>query len=212
MWDRYYSKLKRLPKRLEKLARFVIEAVPVFKSCKVEKVLDLGCGVGRHCIYLAKNGFDVIGVDVSKHALIMAKEWVRKEMVVNTSFIQASMTNLPFADCYFDAVVSVSVIHHAIKRDIVNAVGEVYRVLKEKGLFLANLTSNKDPRYGTGQKIEDNTFRILEAFEEKRFEELHHFFTEQEISNLLFCFAEAKVELLKDKPYYWRIMATRASC
>ncbi|MDH5746580.1 MAG: class I SAM-dependent methyltransferase [Candidatus Bathyarchaeota archaeon] len=84
-----------MPKRLEKLARFVIEAVPVFKSCKVEKVLDLGCGVGRHCIYLAKNGFDVIGVDVSKHALIMAKEWVRKEMVVNTSFIQASMTNLP---------------------------------------------------------------------------------------------------------------------
>jgi len=63
-----------------------------------------------------------------------------REYKFHTGFYDKSS----FADCYFDAVVSVSVIHHAIKRDIVNAVGEVYRVLKEKGLFLANLTSNKD--------------------------------------------------------------------
>ena len=209
MWERYYSTLRRLPRRLRQLAPFVVEALPTFKRCMIECVLDLGCGAGRHCVYLAKNGFDVIGVDVSESALRMANEWVRKERLTNVSFIQATMTNLPFSDSRFDAVISVSVIHHAIKKDIVKTMDEVYRALKKNGVFLTNLVSVKDPRCGTGQKVENNTFRILEAFEEKRFEELHHFFTRREVSKLLAPFAKARVELLKDKPHYWKITATK---
>ena len=209
MWERYYSTLRRLPRRLRQLAPFVVEALPSFKRCNVKSVLDLGCGAGRHCVYLAKNGFDVVGVDVSESALRMANEWVRKERLTNVSFIRATMTNLPFSGSRFDAVISVSVIHHAIKKDIVKTIDEVYRVLKKSGLFLTNLVSVKDPRYGTGQKVENNTFRILEAFEEKRFEELHHFFTKREVSKLLAPFAKARVELLKDKPHYWKITATK---
>ena len=209
MWERYYSTLRRLPRRLRQLAPFVVEALPTFKRCNVKSVLDLGCGAGRHCVYLAKNGFDVIGVEISESALRMANEWVQKERLTNVSFIQATMTALPFSDSRFDAVISVSVIHHAIKKDIVKTINEIYRALKRNGVFLANLVSVKDPRYGTGQKVENNTFRILEAFEEKRFEELHHFFTKREISKLLAPFAKAKVELLKDRPNYWKIMATK---
>ncbi|MFY1636203.1 aminotransferase class I/II-fold pyridoxal phosphate-dependent enzyme [Solwaraspora sp. WMMB335] len=33
------------------------------------RVLDLGCGVGRHAVGLARRGFDVVGVDVSEYAL-----------------------------------------------------------------------------------------------------------------------------------------------
>ncbi|MDH5754631.1 MAG: class I SAM-dependent methyltransferase [Candidatus Bathyarchaeota archaeon] len=209
MWERYYSTLRRLPRRLRQLAPFVVEALPTFKRCNVKNVLDLGCGAGRHCVYLAKNNFDVVGVDISMTALKMANEWRKKEKLKNITLIRATMTNLPFSDSCFDAVISVSVIHHAIKKDIVKTINEIYRALKRNGVFLTNLVSVKDPRYGTGQKVENNTFRILEAFEEKRFEELHHFFTKREISKLLAPFAKAKVELLKDRPNYWKIMATK---
>ena len=209
MWERYYSTLRRLPRRLRQLAPFVVEALPTFKRCNVKNVLDLGCGVGRHCVYLAKNNFDVVGVDISMTALKMANEWRKKEKLKNITLIRATMTNLPFSDSCFDAVISVSVIHYAIKKDIVKTINEIYRALKRNGVFLTNLVSVKDPRYGTGQKVENNTFRILEAFEEKRFEELHHFFTKREISKLLAPFAKAKVELLKDRPHYWKITATK---
>jgi len=209
MWESYYSTLRRLPRRLKQLAPFVVEALPTFKRCNVKSVLDLGCGAGRHCVYLAKNNFDVVGVDISMNALKMANEWRKKEKLKNIRLIQATMTNLPFSDSCFDAVISVSVIHHAIKKDIVKTMDEVYRVLRKNGVFLTNLVSVKDPRYGTGQMVENNTFRILEAFEEKRFEELHHFFTKREISKLLAPFTKAKVELLKDKPHYWKITVTK---
>jgi len=209
MWEKYYSTLGRLPRRLVQPVSFVVEALPVFKRYRIKSVLDLGCGAGRNCIYLAKNNFNVIGVDVSLTALKIANKISKKENLKNASIVQATMTNLPFNNCRMDAVVSVSVIHHAIKKDIIRTVDEVHRVLRKKGLFLANLTSVEDPRYGTGQKVENSTFRILEAFEEKRFEELHHFFTRREISKILSRFTEAKIELLTEKPHYWKIMAVK---
>jgi len=194
---------------MRQLAPFIVEALPTFKRYKIKRVLDLGCGAGRHCAYLAKNGFDVVGVDVSTSALKLAKKWALEENLKDVTFTQATMTNIPFSDCQFDAVISISVIHHAVKRDIIKTIEEIYRILTKKGLFLANLTSVKDPRYGEGEKVEAGTFRTLEAFEEKRFEELHHYFTKQEVSELLACFTTAKVESLKERPYYWKITAIK---
>jgi len=201
--------LRCLPERLKQPVPFVVEALPIFNRCEIKRVFDLGCGAGRHCVYLAKNGFDVVGVDASKSALRLAKEWGRRENLKNVTFTQATMTNIPFCDCLFDAVVSVSVIHHAVKMHIEEAVNEIYRVLKRNGLFLANLASVEDPRYGTGERVEAGTFRLLEGFEEKRFEELHHFFTKLEASQLLSRFAKAEIETLKDKTIYWKITAIK---
>lgn len=208
-WETYYSLLRRLPRRLKKPVPFVIEVLPAFKRYKIKKVLDLGCGTGRHCIYLAKNGFEVVGLDVSESALRMANSWVRKEGLTNAVFMRGAMTNIPFDNRRFDAVISVSVIHHAVKEDIVKTIDEVYRTLKKNGIFLANIASVNDPRYGSGQKVEDGTFRILEAFEEKHFEELHHFFTKREASELLTHFSKAKIERLEEKPNYWKITAVK---
>ena len=208
-WENYYVTVKQLPERFKHVVPFVVEALPTFKRRKTRHVLDLGCGAGRHCIYLAKNGFDVAGVDVSMSALRLAKEWAGQEDLKNLKFARASMTHIPFSDCQFDAVISVSVIHHAVKKDIEKTLDEVHRILSKNGLFLANLTSVDDPRYGAGQKVEIDTFRTLEAFEEKRFEELHHYFTEREVSELLDCFAKVEVELLKDRPHYWKITALK---
>jgi len=187
----------------------VTEALPTFRRHNIKSVLDLGCGAGRHCVFLAKKGFDVVGVDVSASALKIASEWVKKERLTNVAFVKGTMTNISFRNHCFDAVISVSVIHHAIKQDIVKTIAQVYRVLRNNGILLANLASVKDPRYGAGEKVEARTFRILEAFEEKRFEELHHFFTKHEVSKLFALFAKAKIELLGDKPHYWKITAIK---
>jgi ubiquinone/menaquinone biosynthesis C-methylase UbiE len=208
-WEKYYSTLKRIPRRLKETAQFVTDALPALKQRKIRRMLDLGCGAGRHCILLAQSGFDVIGIDISKNALHMARKWVRKEKLRNVALVHATMTNLPLIDCCLDAVISVSVMHHALKKDIVKSVSEVYRILNKNGWLLANLASVKDPRYRAGQKIEPNTYRILEAFEEKRFEELHHFFTKQETLRLTSLFSETDVTPLKDKPNYWKILAVK---
>lgn len=175
-------------------------------------MLDLGCGAGRHCIYLGKNGFDVIGVDVSKSALKITKKWIQKEKLKNVAVVRGTMDAIPFGDRHFDAVISVSVIHHALKKDIAHTVNEIRRVLRKMGLFIANLASVEDHRYGEGEEVEAGTYRILEHFG-KNCEELHHFFTKQEVSQLLTRFAKTKIETHfseKNKQHcYWKITASK---
>jgi ubiquinone/menaquinone biosynthesis C-methylase UbiE len=208
-WERYYSTLKQMPKRLRKTAKFVVDALPDMKNYKVENVLDLGCGTGRHCVLLASSGFAVVGIDISKNALKIARRWILQEKLRNVDLVRATMTNLPFNNSCLDAVISVSVIHHALKKEIVTTVNEIFRILRKNGWFLANLASVTDPRFGTGKMLEDNTFWITEAFEEKRFGELHHFFTKSELIRLLHNFRNKKVTRMKDKPNYWKVLAAK---
>ena len=41
---------------------------------KDTKILDIGCGTGRHSIELSKRGYDVVGIDLSESLLKRAKE------------------------------------------------------------------------------------------------------------------------------------------
>jgi ubiquinone/menaquinone biosynthesis C-methylase UbiE len=198
-----------MPKRLKETARFIVEAIPDLTKHGVRKVLDLGCGVGRHSVLLASSGFEVVGVDISKNALKMAGSWVQKERLEKVALVRATMTNIPINDCCLDAVVSVSVMHHALKKDIVRSISEVYRILSKNGWFIANLASVNDPRYGTGRMLEKNTFWILEDYEKKRFGELHHFFTKGEALRLLHHFSKVDVTSLEEKPSFWKIMAVK---
>ena len=55
------------------------EIVAMIESGKVPigRALDLGCGTGTNAIYLARQGFEVIGIDVSRRALALARRKVR---------------------------------------------------------------------------------------------------------------------------------------
>ncbi|MEM2100199.1 MAG: methyltransferase domain-containing protein [Thermoproteota archaeon] len=63
VWEEYYSSFLELPEKLKSPDPIVVDSLSVFKRSNVGRVLDLGCGAGRHCVFLAKEGFDVVGVD-----------------------------------------------------------------------------------------------------------------------------------------------------
>jgi len=213
MWEEYYSVLHELPDWLKKPVPFVVDSLSLFKEHGTQKILDLGCGAGRNSIYLAKEGFDVVGADISRSALKKTKAWSRTEGTQNVAILQASMAQLPFIKHAFHAVVSVSVIHHALKKDIHETMREIRRTLKDDGMFIANLLSTKDYRRGLGEKLENGTFRTLEEFEEKQFHEVHHFFSKKEILTLLRKFKRFHIEPIQSKterPHeYWKIIATK---
>src|SRR5262249_45263237 len=100
-------------------------------------VLDLGCGVGRHVVYLAERGFRMAGVDISPSGIRLAQE-VCSVRRFNFEGHVSDMSALPWRDDTFDAVLSISAIHHHQRREIVRTLGEVRRVLKPGGLLLAD--------------------------------------------------------------------------
>ena len=72
-------------------------------SDKSLKLLDVGCGTGRHSIELTKRGYSVTGIDLSDSQLARAKEKaVMENLTIN--FVKQDARNLPFNQ-EFDAAI-----------------------------------------------------------------------------------------------------------
>ena len=145
------------------------------------RVLDLGCGAGRHTLFLAKHSFQVTALDVSETALRELQRRVDKVNLKNVAVVKHEMLELPFVDEYFDAIVSTNVLHHGTTAEIKRTLGELFRIMKEGAAGFIITLSKQDFRYGDGEKIEPDTYRFTDG-DEKGI--VHHFFDERELRSL----------------------------
>ena len=99
-------------------------------------VLDLGCGIGRHSLELARRGFKVTGVDRTAHYLEQANEKANKESL-KVEFVQDDMRNFCRPDT-FDAAINMftSFSYFEDPEEDRQVVANVYRSLKLGGAFL----------------------------------------------------------------------------
>jgi SAM-dependent methyltransferase len=72
---------------------------------RAARILDVGCGPGRHAVELARRGYEVTGVDVSARFLELAAEAARRAGV-GAAFFEVDARRMPFDD-EFDAVLSL---------------------------------------------------------------------------------------------------------
>jgi SAM-dependent methyltransferase len=137
----------------EKLSEFT----SLFNRHKTARILDLGCGTGRHTVVLAKDGFDTYGCDISENGLAYAFEWLKREGL-SAHLDRMDMTNLDYPDGYFDGVISFFVIYHNPLSKIRQTISSIYRILQPGGWAYLSFLSKRGYRYGHGQEIEPNTY------------------------------------------------------
>src|SRR5436190_17813132 len=70
-------------------------------------VLDLGCGVGRHVVYLGGCGFRMAGIDISPSGIRLTQEACAQRKIGFEGHV-SDMQTLPWADATFDAALSSS--------------------------------------------------------------------------------------------------------
>lgn len=108
------------------------------------RVLDAGCGQGGLTVYLAAQGYQVIGVDVAGPAIEAANELAARVGVQdNCSFEEASLEKTSVDDLSIDYIIGVNSLHHFIKYGGVPA--EFLRVMKPgaQGWFADGFGENK---------------------------------------------------------------------
>ena len=116
---------------------------------------DVGCGAGRDTAWLASQGYEVVGFDVSRGLL----EYARRRYP-DLSFVEAGLPHLAgIPDASFDNVVCETVIMHLPIDEVADAVARLVSLLAPSGtLFLSwRVTSEQDQRDGDG--------RLYSAFE-----------------------------------------------
>jgi ubiquinone/menaquinone biosynthesis C-methylase UbiE len=117
----------------EHMARYAFAA----RLAHGRRVLDAGCGTGYGVNELAGSAAWIVGADIAREATDYAKAHVGNNTSrLQASFVQASVTALPFSNGAFDLVTAFEVIEHlAAWRELLS---EARRVLAPGGLFLVS--------------------------------------------------------------------------
>jgi ubiquinone/menaquinone biosynthesis C-methylase UbiE len=135
--------------------------IKYLKSCSVGsenssfKVLDVGCGGGRH-IFMAKSlGYDIYGIDINQGMVDSSIDLYTKTGGENADqhIKLGELLDIPFENETFDFVICTGVLHQA--RNFVEykkGISEIARVLKKGSGLAINVFTNK---------VMDETYKII---------------------------------------------------
>lgn len=160
------------------------------------RLLDLGCGAGRHVIYFAQRGFQVYGFDKSASAIRQARDALKLENLHAHLKVWDMTKLLPYEDSSFDAIIATRAIHHTYTRNIKTIAREIDRVLRTGGCLFLQVPAYQ--RQDRREKRGDRTFREVElrtyiASEGEERDIPHHDFTRQELKQLFSNYATLKI-------------------
>lgn len=139
-------------------------------------VLDLGCGLGRHSILFAKNGFKVTSADISEYAVKAVEKSAEKEGL-NIHTVVCDMLNMPFRENSFDCIFSYLTISHTDTEGFTKILNKLKQILKPKGEIYLTLCSKETWSFKEANypKIDENTVVKTDEGPEKG---VPHFFVD----------------------------------
>ena len=194
-WD-WDAALELMPGRWTRVADEVREFTGVLRRRGLNRVYDLGCGVGRHAVYLAAQGFDVIASDVSASSIEHTRSAL-DEAGVTAELHHCDMSHWPFADASLDAVIAVNVVYHATRAQLVDLVQQIVRCLVPGGMLYITFKSRADSDYRQGIELAPHTYAPQSGIERG----IPHYYVEQkEIAELLDRFECESVEHRLEPP------------
>jgi len=99
------------------------------------RAIDLGCGTGTNCIYLARHGWETVGVDFSAVAIWQARRKARRAGV-ECQLHRADVTALDFLQRSFDLALDIGCLHSLSADKHEAYAAEVIRLVQPGGLYM----------------------------------------------------------------------------
>lgn len=191
-WEQEWDKIYRDQGEVQfDVLPTVIAAADIFKNNNCKRIMDLGCGTGRHSIYLAQQGFKVYATDISETGLETTKLKAEKLNLNNIEFKQHDMRDISFDNDFFDGILCLWTTGHGTLEDSCKNVYEIYRVLRPDGIVVIDYVSIDDEHYGRGLEIEKDTFINNVEGEENI---PHHYSTIGELEDLYSNFRQIEIK------------------
>jgi ubiquinone/menaquinone biosynthesis C-methylase UbiE len=127
-----------------------IPEVLEFLKTKKGKILDLGCGAGRHLIKIKKGQMYL--VDFSEKMIELARKKAEKNKI-KAEFIVTGFNALCFEKDFFDSAIFIDSLHCIqTKKDRKNTIKELFKTLKPKAEVFVSLWDKDSKRFKNSPK------------------------------------------------------------
>ena len=120
-------------------------------------IADIGCGSGRDSKYFKNKGYIVTATDLSEELSALASKFINQKVLIEDILHMDREED-------FDAAWACASLLHINKENIITALKNVYKALKENGIFYASF------KYGEVETEKDG--RIFNNYTEKTLKEL----------------------------------------
>jgi cyclopropane fatty-acyl-phospholipid synthase-like methyltransferase len=128
-------------------------------SLRPGRALDLGCGTGTNCIYLAHHGWEAVGVDFSFLAIRRARRKARRAGV-DCQFYRNDVTDLAFLAEPFDLALDIGCLHSLPLERWEQYAAEVARLVQPGGLYMLYAFTPR-PGHSTSRGVAPEEVRSL---------------------------------------------------
>lgn len=118
------------------------------------RALDMGCGTGTNCIYLARHGWEAVGVDLSAVAIHRAR-WKAHQARVYCQFYQADVSDLAFLKGLFDLVLDIGCLHSVPVEERERYAAGVARLVQSGGLYMLYAFTSPNQYVSRGVPLEE---------------------------------------------------------
>jgi len=119
--------------------------------------LDLGCGLGRHSLFMAENGFSVYAFDNSKYVIDIVKEKAY-ERNLDIKLCVGNISSLPYDNESIDCMAAIGVLSNNDIEGVSRILDEMHRVLKTGGETYFNIISKISDFGANDELLNGNTF------------------------------------------------------
>ncbi len=138
---------ENIPWNLTKPPALLVQAVESgrIKPCKA---VDLGCGAGNHAVWMAKQGFEMTGIDFSREAIKMAESLAVREGVSCNFVIADLLGDIKEFHSSFDFAYDWELLHHIFPEDRPQYIKNVHSIMRSRGIYFSVCFSEKDPEFG----------------------------------------------------------------
>jgi SAM-dependent methyltransferase len=151
-------------------SRTAVYALELFRKNNVKKILVPGSGYGRNTKLFSSAGLDVTGIDISPLACSMADEFDPASRFYNVSALDMSFDNEAY-----NAVYCFNVLHLFLEEDRHAFIRQCTEKVGANGMLFFTVFSEKEPSYGSGKRVETDTF-------ESKPGRPVHYFTEDDLA------------------------------
>jgi SAM-dependent methyltransferase len=177
------------------------EFLPValrWKELGKKTVLDLGCGRGRHSLFLAGMGLNVTAVDISPEGIEqLQQEAKQRKLSGKIKTLVRDMLELPFPVNSFDAVLAFLSITHTDYAGLKKVIAKITHILKDSGRFYVTFNSKNSTGYrdSSNKIVDEYTIVKIGGLEDG----IPHTYLEyKDIINLLADYKVLKIQQIED--------------
>ena len=166
-------------------SRTAVRAERIFRDHGIKNLIIPGAGYGRHVDFFAAAGYQVTGIEISAHAIALART------MPGVRYRQGSVLDESLYTESYDAVYGFNILHLFRAAERLRFIELLQRAVRGGGLVFMTGFSEEEPQFGRGKQVEENTY-------ESKPGRSVHFFNEPEMRSAIKGWAVLEAGLIDD--------------